>query len=189
MAAVLTVHFMGYGMTACMREGPPSAWPEGHKWCSEWDKVTCEDCLLGRDLIHTYTIAADGKSITCLRCKRTSHSLKDVEHKFCGSCNVFHDNIWPPSRHWWINSLKQMNPDIEALKRFKARMIAIARANGDSFETTVTFDEKGYHIRVIERADKHCFLTGDGETVTAAFDDAYASLVDALKEWGYKDSV
>lgn len=98
----LIVHFLGHGMSACMRQGPPSAWPENHKWSNDWKEVTCDDCLLGKDLILTYTIAADGKSITCLRCKRTSYSLKDVEHHYCGHCHVHHDDLWPPARYWWL---------------------------------------------------------------------------------------
>jgi hypothetical protein len=38
----------------------------------------------------TYTIAADGKSITCHLCGRTSHNPNDVREKFCGCCCVFH---------------------------------------------------------------------------------------------------
>jgi len=100
----MTVHFLGYGMTACMREGPPSAWPEDHKWSSDWKDVTCEECLLGKDEIKTYTISADGKSITCLRCKLTSHNLNDVTYRYCASCNVSHDDLWPPACRWWLNS-------------------------------------------------------------------------------------
>lgn len=98
----MTIHFMQYGMTACMREGPPSRWPEGHRWSSDWNDVTCEDCKMGKDLIQTFTISPDGKSITCRRCKMTSHSHRDVEHHYCGNCHVFHDDIWPPARLWWI---------------------------------------------------------------------------------------
>lgn len=56
-------------------------------------------------MIETFKIAPDGKSITCLRCGMTSWSLKDVEHHYCGHCKVFHDDIWPPAREWWIKSL------------------------------------------------------------------------------------
>ena len=95
---------MQYGMTACMRQGPPKDWPEGHKWSGDWKDVNCDDCLLGKDEIKTYTIAADGKSITCLRCKMTSHNPNDVAHHYCGKCNVSHDDLWPPARLWWIKS-------------------------------------------------------------------------------------
>jgi hypothetical protein len=39
-----------------------------------------------------YSIAPDGKSITCQRCGLTSHNLHDVEHRYCGHCHVFHDD-------------------------------------------------------------------------------------------------
>lgn len=39
----------------------------------------------------TYTIAPGGQSITCHVCKRTSYSLGDVEHRYCGHCKMFHD--------------------------------------------------------------------------------------------------
>ena len=79
-----------------------------------------------------------------------------------------------------------MNQDIETLKQFKARMTAIARANNDSFVTTVTFDEKGYHVQVVEKADSHTFLTGDGTTFREAVDHALAGLIESLSDWGYR---
>ncbi len=53
--------------------------------------------------IQTFTISADGKSITCHRCKKTSYNLNDVEKKYCGHCLVFHDDIHPLAREWWVN--------------------------------------------------------------------------------------
>lgn len=38
-----------------------------------------------------FTIAPDGKSITCHRCGLTSHHPKDVEHRYCGRCHIFHE--------------------------------------------------------------------------------------------------
>ena len=38
----------------------------------------------------TYEIAPDRQSIKCLRCGRTSYSLGDVEHLYCGACG-YHD--------------------------------------------------------------------------------------------------
>jgi len=38
-----------------------------------------------------YTIAADGKSITCHQCGLTSYGLNDVRHRYCVRCDVFHD--------------------------------------------------------------------------------------------------
>jgi|SRR5262245_1165668 len=96
------VHYMQYGMTACMREGPPNLWPADHAWSSDWNEVTCEDCKEGRDLIHTYKISPDGGAITCLICQRTSYHPKDVQQKYCGACHIFHDDIWPPARAWCI---------------------------------------------------------------------------------------
>jgi hypothetical protein len=43
----------------------------------------------------TFTIAPDGKSITCLRCGRTSWHPKDVEQHYCASCHIFHDDVLP----------------------------------------------------------------------------------------------
>ena len=96
------VHFMQYGFTACLQNGPPNAWPDGHKWSSQWNDVTCQACRDGCEMVHTFTIAQDGKSITCLRCKRTSYSHQDVEQHYCGWCCAFHDDIWPPARKAWM---------------------------------------------------------------------------------------
>ena len=38
----------------------------------------------------TYTIAADGGSITCHRCGLTSYHPMDVAHRYCGACHRFH---------------------------------------------------------------------------------------------------
>lgn len=78
--------------------------------------------------------------------------------------------------------------DIDRLKEFKARMVAIAEANGDEFKTTVTFDEKGYHINVTEKADGHAFLCSDGATFAEAHDMALLEINDALESWGYVDA-
>lgn len=49
------------------------------------------------DRAKSFTVADDGKSITCLFCNRTSCNAKDVAERFCGNCNVFHDDIWMAS--------------------------------------------------------------------------------------------
>jgi hypothetical protein len=40
----------------------------------------------------SYTIAADGKSITCHRCGKTSYHIEDVRHRYCDFCHIFHDD-------------------------------------------------------------------------------------------------
>jgi hypothetical protein len=102
--AMTIIHFMGHGMTACMKPGPPAAWEEGHVWSSEWKDVTCAVCLKGRAPVETYIISHDGKSITCKRCGRMSHNPNDVAYLYCGHCHVFHDDLWPPARQWWIDN-------------------------------------------------------------------------------------
>lgn len=96
------VHMMQFGHTACLINGPPSSWPENHKWTPNWDEVTCFTCMAGKDVPPTFQISPDGKSFTCLRCHRTSYHPKDVEHHYCGACGVSHDDIWPPARRAWL---------------------------------------------------------------------------------------
>ncbi len=103
----MIVHFMGFGMTACLVNGPPSSWPEDQKWSSDWKDVTCPGCLAGKELIHTFKISEDGKSITCLRCNRTSRHPEDVRQHYCGCCHAHHDDIWPPARKAWMEEKKQ----------------------------------------------------------------------------------
>jgi len=38
----------------------------------------------------TYTISADGQSITCHRCGLTSYHPMDVSQRYCGQCRMFH---------------------------------------------------------------------------------------------------
>lgn len=100
----LTVHYMQYGMTACLENGPPSKWPDHHKWSSDWNDVTCPACIAGKELTVTFHVSEDGKSIKCLRCRRTSHNQNDVDKHYCGCCHVFHDDIWPPARAAWLKT-------------------------------------------------------------------------------------
>lgn len=103
----MIVHFFRFGQTPCMMEGQPCNWPAGHKWSSKWTEVTCPHCQRGRNIAPTFHISMDGKSITCLRCKVTSHNPEDVAQHYCGRCHVHHDDIWPPARLWWVE-----NPDV-----------------------------------------------------------------------------
>jgi hypothetical protein len=32
--------------------------------------------------------------------------MNDVQEHYCGHCHVFHDNLWPPARRWWIKHAK-----------------------------------------------------------------------------------
>jgi hypothetical protein len=41
---------------------------------------------------HSHTIAADGKSITCHTCWRTSHNPNDVQERYCAHCSKFHES-------------------------------------------------------------------------------------------------
>lgn len=121
----VTVHFLQFGHSACMMEGPPAEWPKGHTWTSDWDHVTCEQCILGKDEIQTFKVSTDRKSITCLRCQHTSHNHNDVEYHYCGRCCVFHDNIWPPARKWWIE-----HPDIHLIHMTDKELDAAINAIG-----------------------------------------------------------
>jgi len=37
-----------------------------------------------------YSISQGGESITCGRCRKTSHNPHDVANLYCGFCKVFH---------------------------------------------------------------------------------------------------
>lgn len=39
-----------------------------------------------------FTIATDGRSITCTTCKLTSRLLADIRERYCANCHVFHDD-------------------------------------------------------------------------------------------------
>lgn len=59
------------------------------------------------ELNTTFDISVDGKSITCRACGMESFHPKDIEERYCGKCHVFHDDIWPPARKWWIEQGKK----------------------------------------------------------------------------------
>lgn len=104
----LTVHFMQLGQTPCQMTGVPKDWAAGHRWSGDWEDVTCQECLRGRELIETFILGDDKKSITCKRCNRTSYNENDVRYHFCAYCGIFHDDLWPLARRWWID-----NPETE----------------------------------------------------------------------------
>lgn len=108
------IHFMQYGMTACMKKGPPGDWDDTHRWSGDWKVVNCPDCLEGLNnaTAPTYEVSPDGKSIKCLRCGMVSYHPTDVELHYCGKCHACHDDIWPPARHWWVT-----HPDPEPPER------------------------------------------------------------------------
>jgi hypothetical protein len=39
----------------------------------------------------TYELADDGRAIICLRCGLTSYNAGDIENRYCGHCNLFHE--------------------------------------------------------------------------------------------------
>jgi ribosomal protein L37E len=47
----------------------------------------------------SYTISPDGKAITCGQCGLTSHNLHDVRHRYCGKCNIYHDDAAAAAEH------------------------------------------------------------------------------------------
>ena len=44
-----------------------------------------------------YEIVEGGKAIKCSTCGLTSWYSDDVKHRYCGKCNVFHDDPLPTS--------------------------------------------------------------------------------------------
>jgi uncharacterized protein (UPF0179 family) len=64
----------------------------------------------------TYTISADGKSITCNLCGKTSYNLTDVREKFCARCKVFHDDLEAIER-LRVKIRELINPRVEDATR------------------------------------------------------------------------
>lgn len=101
------IHYMQYGMTACMKPGTPASWPEGETWSENWSDVTCPQCSKGKPpQPETFRIehdkVSDRRYIQCRRCQTISFNPHDIEHHFCHRCGVFHDDLWPPARVWWM---------------------------------------------------------------------------------------
>jgi hypothetical protein len=69
---------------------------------------------------------------------------------------------------------------------FQALMKRIAAKNEDEFKVTMTTDLDGHHIEVIETADRHTFLDGNGATIEEAVTDAINGIPAALESWGYE---
>lgn len=60
--------------------------------------------------VNTYALAGNDDSILCLRCGMRSHNKTDVTRLYCGKCKVVHDDLWPPSRLWWITNPEKEVP-------------------------------------------------------------------------------
>ena len=50
----------------------------------------------------TFVIDLNGPCIICKRCGLASYNPNDIEQHYCARCHVFHDDIYPPARQWWI---------------------------------------------------------------------------------------
>jgi hypothetical protein len=102
----MTVHLVQFGLVACMMEMPPAKWPEGHKWSSDLDQVTCAACKKGaRETPPTFEIKLEKIAkgierhiIVCRICGSSSFNPHDIAEHFCGWCKAYHDDIWPPAR-------------------------------------------------------------------------------------------
>lgn len=92
--------------TACGANAPSS------QLTSRPSDVTCPACLAGMEAagggILTYQLGYDEELranwIKCLGCGLTSYLAQDIFHRYCGHCHVFHDDLWPPARKWWIEN-------------------------------------------------------------------------------------
>lgn len=76
--------------------------------------------------------------------------------------------------------------DKQAIADFKARMARVAEANEDDFKVKFSVDETGVEIEVIETADRHIFLQGNGSTIQEAIDAALKDLPECCQQWGYR---
>ena len=41
----------------------------------------------------SYSLSFDGKVIFCRFCGLASHHPDDVQNRYCGKCNLWHDNL------------------------------------------------------------------------------------------------
>lgn len=99
------IHLVQYGLVACAMEMPPKVWPEGHKWSSDLDDVTCAHCRENATLTPlTFELIEDGKAIKCRLCGSISYSKGDIDHQFCGWCKTDHGNLWPPARKMMLDN-------------------------------------------------------------------------------------
>jgi hypothetical protein len=75
----------------------------------------------------------------------------------------------------------------KAYSDFMTLMVKIAKKNDDLFKVSMKTDLDGHHIEVIEMADGHTFLEGNGETIEEAVADATKGIPEALESWGYEN--
>ena len=83
----------------------------------------------------------------------------------------------------------------ESLEQLIARIVeklqGIAKTNEDEFAYAINLEVQRngrtrFVFDVTETADGHSFLTGFGETIKAAVEDAEEGIDAACKEWGYE---
>jgi hypothetical protein len=76
----------------------------------------------------SYIISADGKSITCLTCRRVSHNAADVRERYCGCCHRFHDGTdlpLPPDFPLQNPRVEIVGPSLEFRHLLEAAMYAL----------------------------------------------------------------
>ncbi len=78
--------------------------------------------------------SSDGPAIQCLRCGLVSYHPKDVEHRYCGRCHIFHEEIAMRSRReagtLLAAAITCLRPDLtcEEAQRLRAAAVEFIRA-------------------------------------------------------------
>lgn len=83
---------LGYWMGSHLDKETPEQTAKVGKFCKaivdKFDAAVNEPPALDR----TYSISADGQTITCHVCHRTSGHPDDIKNKYCGYCHTFHED-------------------------------------------------------------------------------------------------
>lgn len=85
------------------------------------------------------------------------------------------------------------NEETAKVNELVSRLEKVAKKNKDEFKyrievnPNVTRGGANYRFVCTEKADGHEFVTGAGETIGSAVDDADESVGESCEGWGYKE--
>lgn len=81
--------------------------------------------------------------------------------------------------------------DNAKIERIVRRFQRVAEANDDQFSCTIAVNSKAtpisYEMIVEERAERHLFCSGYGQSPVEAAEDALTNLQSSCDSWGYKN--
>jgi hypothetical protein len=70
-------------------------------------------------------------------------------------------------------------------EEFHRRIDLLSRANDDDFQVVFRWERGRWLVSVYEPADRHEFVSGQGDSPEQAMHEAWSCVAEQCKDWGY----